>query len=147
MQIFYLVTDSPQHLEGKQEEEIEVVPASSLTHSLVFLDKYTQYRIQVLAFNPAGDGPRTPAITVRTKQDIPGPCHNLQFTEITMTSLRVSWDPPKSRNGDIIGYIVTYETAEQNDRKYYFYFTSTNFCYKFLNKILMKFLILRKLCF
>ncbi|XP_033229948.1 protein sidekick isoform X4 [Belonocnema kinseyi] len=114
--IFYLVTDSPQHLEGKQEEEIEVVPASYLTHSLVFLDKYTQYRIQVLAFNPAGDGPRTPAITVRTKQDIPGPCHNLQFTEITMTSLRVSWDPPKSRNGDIIGYVVTYETAEQNDR-------------------------------
>lgn len=121
MQIFYLVTDSPQHLEGKQEEEIEVVPASYLTHSLVFLDKYTQYRIQVLAFNPAGDGPRTPAITVRTKQDIPGPCHNLQFTEITMTSLRVSWDPPKSRNGDIIGYVVTYETAEQNDRKYYIY--------------------------
>ncbi|XP_051172890.1 protein sidekick isoform X3 [Leptopilina boulardi] len=114
--IFYLVTDSPQPLEGKQEEEIEVVPASYLTHSLVFLDKYTQYRIQVLAFNPAGDGPRTPAITVRTKQDLPGPCHNLQFTEITMTNLRVSWEPPKMRNGEIIGYIVTYETAEQNDR-------------------------------
>ncbi|XP_076674857.1 sidekick cell adhesion molecule isoform X2 [Andrena cerasifolii] len=114
--IFYLVTDSPQELENKQEEEIEVVPASYLTHSLVFLDKYTEYRIQVLAFNPAGDGPRSPPITVRTKQDIPGPPHNLQFSEITMTSLRVSWEAPKSRNGEIIGYIVTYETAEQNDR-------------------------------
>lgn len=50
-------------------------------------------------------------------QDIPGPPYNLQFTEITMTSLRVSWEPPKLRNGEIIGYIVTYETAEQNDRK------------------------------
>ncbi|XP_076288638.1 sidekick cell adhesion molecule isoform X2 [Lasioglossum baleicum] len=114
--IFYLVTDSPQELENKQEEEIEVVPASYLTHSLVFLDKYTEYRIQVLAFNPAGDGPRSPPITVRTKQDIPGPPHNLQFSEITMTSLRVSWEAPKSRNGEIVGYIVTYETAEQNDR-------------------------------
>ncbi|CAL7947530.1 unnamed protein product [Xylocopa violacea] len=114
--IFYLVTDSPQELETKQEEEIEVVPASYLTHSLVFLDKYTEYRIQVLAFNPAGDGPRTPPITVRTKQDIPGPPYNLQFSEITMTSLRVSWEAPKLRNGEIIGYIVTYETAEQNDR-------------------------------
>ncbi|XP_015603138.1 protein sidekick isoform X3 [Cephus cinctus] len=114
--IFYLVTDSPQELEKKQEEEIEVVPASYLTHSLVFLDKYTQYRIQVLAFNPAGDGPRSPPITVRTKQDIPGPPYNLQFTEITMTSMRVSWEPPKMRNGDIVGYIVAYETAEQNDR-------------------------------
>ncbi|XP_012142211.2 sidekick cell adhesion molecule isoform X7 [Megachile rotundata] len=114
--IFYLVTDSPQELENKQEEEIEVVPASYLTHSLVFLDKYTEYRIQVLAFNPAGDGPRTPPITVRTKEDIPGPPYNLQFTEITMTSLRVSWEAPKLRNGQIVGYIVTYETAEQNDR-------------------------------
>ncbi|XP_029163396.1 protein sidekick isoform X2 [Nylanderia fulva] len=114
--IFYLVTDSPQNLEKKQEEEIEVVPASCLAHSLVFLDKYTQYRIQILAFNPAGDGPRSPPITVRTKQDIPGPPYNLQFTEITMTSLRVSWDPPKLRNGEIISYLVTYETAEQNDR-------------------------------
>lgn len=58
-QIFYLVTNSPHELENKQEEEIEVVPASYLTHSLVFLDKYTEYRIQVLAFNPAGDGPRS----------------------------------------------------------------------------------------
>ncbi|XP_020295533.1 protein sidekick isoform X2 [Pseudomyrmex gracilis] len=114
--IFYLVTDSPQELEKKQEEEIEVVPASCLTHSLVFLDKYTEYRIQVLAFNPAGDGPRTPPITVRTKQDVPGPPHNLHFTEITMTSLRVSWESPKLRNGKIVGYLVTYETAEQNDR-------------------------------
>ncbi|KYM76056.1 Protein sidekick [Atta colombica] len=114
--IFYLVTDSPQDLEKKQEEEIEVVPASCLTHNLVFLDKYTEYRIQVLAFNPAGDGPRSPPITVRTKQDIPGPPYHLQFNEITMTSLRVSWNPPKLRNGEIVGYIVTYETAEQNDR-------------------------------
>jgi len=64
------VTDSPQDIEKKQEEEIEVVPATCLAHSLVFLDKYTEYRIQVLAFNPAGDGPRSPPITVRTKQVI-----------------------------------------------------------------------------
>lgn len=114
--VFYLVTDSPQELEKKQEEEIEVVPASCLAHSLVFLDKYTEYRIQVLAFNPAGDGPRSRPITVRTKQDIPGPPYNLQFSDITMTSLRVSWEPPKLRNGEIVGYVVTYETAGQNDR-------------------------------
>lgn len=48
---------------------------------------------------------------------MPGPPYHLQFNEITMTSLRVSWKPPKLRNGEIVGYIVTYETAEQNDRK------------------------------
>lgn len=62
--------ESPQELgpEEKIEEETEVVPASYTSHSLVFLDKYTLYKIQILAFNPAGDGPRSVPVTVRTMQ-------------------------------------------------------------------------------
>ncbi|KAL1390239.1 hypothetical protein pipiens_012488 [Culex pipiens pipiens] len=116
--IFYLVTDSPQELEEgrKHEEEIEVVPASYTSHSLVFLDKYTEYRIQILAFNPAGDGPRSAPITVKTLQGLPGPPSSLSFSDITMNSLKVSWDPPRKRNGEILGYIVTYETTEDNEK-------------------------------
>ncbi|XP_055390625.1 protein sidekick isoform X4 [Condylostylus longicornis] len=116
--IFYLVIDSPQELEEgrKHEEEIEVVPATTTTHSLVFLDKFTEYRIQLLAFNPAGDGPRSPAIAVKTLQGLPGPPQNLKFEDITMQSLKVSWDPPKMKNGEILGYLVTYETTEENEK-------------------------------
>ncbi|XP_039293021.1 protein sidekick isoform X1 [Nilaparvata lugens] len=116
--IFYLATDLPQQLgpDEKVEEELEVVPATSSSHSLVFLDKYTGYRIQMLAFNPAGDGPRSEPITVKTLQGLPGPPVELRFTDITMTSLLVSWDPPKKRNGELVGYIVTYETAEQDEK-------------------------------
>lgn len=115
--IFYLVTDSPQELEDgrKYEEEIEVVPASTTAHSLVFLDKYTEYRVQLLAFNAAGDGPRSTPITVKTLQGLPGSPSTLNFTDITMHSLRVQWNPPKRKNGEILGYIVTYETTEEND--------------------------------
>lgn len=68
-QIFYLVTDSPQDEEEiRREEELEVVPASYNSHSLVFLDKFTEYKIQILAFNPAGDGPPSRPITVKTLQ-------------------------------------------------------------------------------
>ena len=68
-QIFYLVTDTPQEQEeNRLEEELEVVPATYNSHSLVFLDKFTEYRIQIVAFNPAGDGPRSKAITVKTLQ-------------------------------------------------------------------------------
>jgi hypothetical protein len=68
-QIFYLATDSPQDEEDvRREEELEVVPASYSSHSLVFLDKFTEYRIQILAFNPAGDGPPSTPITVKTLQ-------------------------------------------------------------------------------
>lgn len=70
VQIFYLATELSQDLdpEDKVEEELEVVPASYTAYSLVFLDKYTQYRIQILAFNPAGDGPRSQPVTVKTLQ-------------------------------------------------------------------------------
>lgn len=116
--IFYLMTSSPQELDKdkKIEEEIEVIPATYTSHSLIFLDKYTEYRVQILAFNPAGDGPRSSPITVKTLQGLPSAPMNLTFTDITMNSLLVSWTPPKKRNGDIIGYIVTYETTEQNEQ-------------------------------
>lgn len=100
---------------NRWEEEIEVVPATSGAHSLVFLDKFTEYRIQILAFNPAGDGPRSAPITVKTMQGLPGAPVGLRFGDITMQSLRVEWEPPKKRNGEIVGYIVTYETTEENE--------------------------------
>ncbi|XP_050099535.1 protein sidekick isoform X2 [Anopheles aquasalis] len=98
------------------EEEIEVVPASYTAHNLVFLDKYTEYRIQILAFNPAGDGPRSAPITVQTLAGLPGPPTQLRFSDITMNSLLVSWEPPRKRNGLILGYIVAYETTEDNEK-------------------------------
>lgn len=111
--------NSPQEIEegDKWEEEIEVIPASTTSHSLVFLDKYTEYRIQILAFNPAGDGPRSRPITVKTLEGLPSAPVNLRFLNITMNSLVVNWDSPKKRNGEIIGYIVTYETTEENESK------------------------------
>ncbi|CAH0692396.1 unnamed protein product [Chilo suppressalis] len=116
--IFYLMTESPEEPEPsrKAEEEIEVVPATATSHSLVFLDKFTQYRIQVLAFNPAGDGPRSTAVLVRTHQGLPSAPRNITFTDITMNSLVVSWEAPYRRNGLIQSYLVTYETVEQDER-------------------------------
>lgn len=32
-----------------------------------------------------------------------------------MNSFKVSWSPPKKRNGELSGYMVTYETVEQNE--------------------------------
>ncbi|XP_052873091.1 protein sidekick [Anopheles cruzii] len=122
--IFYLATASPESeyelvdddRRKVPEEEIEVVPASYNTHSLVFLDKYTEYRVQILAFNPAGDGPRSAPITVKTLAGLPGSPVNLLFSEITMNSLTVSWGAPRKRNGQILGYIVAYETTEDNEK-------------------------------
>lgn len=116
--IFYIMTESPEDPEpGRRvEEEIEVVPATATSHSLVFLDKYTQYRIQVLAFNAAGDGPRSNAVVARTMQGLPSAPRNITFTDITMNSLVVAWEPPRRRNGPVQAYLVTYETVQQDER-------------------------------
>jgi len=100
---------------ARNAEEIEVVSASHTNHNLIFLEMYTNYSISILAFNPAGEGPRSDPISVKTLQGIPGPPANLKFGEITMNTLKVSWDPPVKPNGEILGYIVAYETAEQDE--------------------------------
>ncbi|ODM95509.1 Protein sidekick [Orchesella cincta] len=94
-----------------EEEELEVVPAWCTSHSLFFLEMYTLYTIRMAAFNPAGDGPFTPPVKIRTEQGPPGPVSNISFYDITMTSLKLSWERPAKPNGEIAHYLVTYETV------------------------------------
>nr|XP_045601913.1 protein sidekick-like isoform X1 [Procambarus clarkii] len=108
--IFYRSEKDP---EGS--EEIEVVGASTTSYELLYLDMYTRYVITILCFNPAGDGPKSEPVYARTLQDLPGPVANLSFTDITMNSLKVVWDPPARPNGEIVGYLVTYETARPDE--------------------------------
>jgi len=100
---------------GEKKKEIEPVSASQTSHSLIFLDMYTNYTISISAFNPAGEGPESNLVYARTLQGIPGPPSNLSFSEITMNSLKVSWEPPVKPNGEILGYIVAYATVRQDE--------------------------------
>lgn len=111
--IFYRSEHDP---EGT--DEIEVVGASTTSYELLYLDMYTRYIITILCFNPAGDGPKSDPSYVRTLQDLPGPVANLSFTDITMNSLKVVWDSPVRPNGQIVGYLVTYETARPDESKF-----------------------------
>ncbi|XP_064109452.1 protein sidekick-like isoform X2 [Macrobrachium nipponense] len=108
--IFYRSENDP---EGS--EDTEVVGASTRVYELLYLDMYTRYIITMLCFNPAGDGPKSVPVYTRTLQDLPGPVANLSFTDITMNSLKVVWNAPVRPNGDIQGYIVTYETARPDE--------------------------------
>lgn len=96
------------------KEELEAVPAEPTSYVLSDLRKFANYTVQLLAFNPAGDGPRSPPLAVRTLADRPGPVGPLVFSDIRMSSLNVSWDPPEEPNGILAGYLVDYETAELN---------------------------------
>lgn len=113
----YKIFYEPRSADGF--EEMEAVPPTTTSYVLLDLKKFTEYSIQILAFNPAGDGPRSSPQFVTTMEDIPGPPGSLVFSDVTMTSLNVSWSPPVEPNGRIAGYLVTYETAVPDIGKFF----------------------------
>lgn len=48
---------------------MEAVPATPAAYTLTDLRRFTRYSVQLLAFNPAGDGPRSQALQVQTLAD------------------------------------------------------------------------------
>lgn len=91
-------------------ELMEIVPDTLESFILLDLLKWTNYSIQISAFNPAGDGPRSKPIIIQTKEDLPGEIGQIKFDEITMSQVKVSWKPPTEPNGILYGYYITYET-------------------------------------
>ncbi|XP_078319648.1 protein sidekick-like isoform X2 [Crassostrea virginica] len=90
----------------------QVVPETEMV--IYGLDNYSNYTVRVLAYNTAGDGPYSPQQFGRTEQWKPGTPRSLDFFNITMTSLNVTWEPPSSPNGIIKFYGLTYKSHADN---------------------------------
>ncbi|KAM6297613.1 protein sidekick-2 [Aegotheles albertisi] len=73
------------------------------------LTGYTSYWVSVAAFNAAGDGPRSAPVKARTQQAAPSAPGSIRFSELTTTSVNVSWEPPPLPNGILEGYRLVYE--------------------------------------
>ncbi|XP_036405709.1 protein sidekick-2 [Megalops cyprinoides] len=79
------------------------------------LTGYTTYMISVAPFNAAGDGPRSPPTRGRTQQAAPSAPSFIHFSELTTTSVNVSWGEPVYPNGIIEGYRLVYEPCTPVD--------------------------------
>ncbi|XP_066560557.1 protein sidekick-2 isoform X2 [Amia ocellicauda] len=79
------------------------------------LTGYTTYMISVAAFNAAGDGPRSPPTRGRTQQAAPSAPSFIHFSELTTTSVNVSWGDPVYPNGIIEGFRLIYEPCTPVD--------------------------------
>ncbi|NWV73597.1 SDK2 protein, partial [Dasyornis broadbenti] len=79
------------------------------------LTGYTSYWVSVAAFNAAGDGPRSPPVKARTQQAAPSAPGSIRFSELTTTSVNVSWEPPPQPNGILEGYRLVYEPCTPVD--------------------------------
>uniref|UniRef100_A0A8C6E6Y3 Sidekick cell adhesion molecule 1 n=1 Tax=Moschus moschiferus TaxID=68415 RepID=A0A8C6E6Y3_MOSMO len=102
--IYYWEADSQN-----DTEKMRVLFLPETTAKLKNLTSHTTYLVSISAFNAAGDGPRSEPQPGRTHQAAPGTPSFLTFSEITSTTLNVSWGEPMAANGVLQGYRVVYE--------------------------------------
>ncbi|XP_070184420.1 protein sidekick-2-like [Littorina saxatilis] len=89
--------------------EVEEQRISAETHFLLEgLETFTFYFISVQAYNLAGEGPRSGLVIARTSEGVPTAPGPLQFTNITLRQITVTFLPPVQPNGKILLYEMEY---------------------------------------
>nr|XP_033817053.1 protein sidekick-2 isoform X2 [Geotrypetes seraphini] len=107
-----------QFWEFKRKNETQKVKTLFLPENGVKLKNltgYTTYFISVSAFNAAGDGPLSLPIRGQTQQAAPSAPRSIRFSELTTTSVNVSWESPAFPNGILEGYRLIYEPCTPVD--------------------------------
>ncbi|XP_049758675.1 protein sidekick-1 isoform X3 [Elephas maximus indicus] len=102
--IYYWEADSQN-----ETEKMKVLFLPETSVKLKNLTSHTKYLVSISAFNAAGDGPTSDPRQGWTHQAAPGAPSFLAFSEITSTTLNVSWGEPVAANGVLQGYRVVYE--------------------------------------
>uniref|UniRef100_A0A8C1JB96 Sidekick cell adhesion molecule 2a n=1 Tax=Cyprinus carpio TaxID=7962 RepID=A0A8C1JB96_CYPCA len=98
-----------------ETERLRTLFLPELSVKLKNLTGYTTYMISVAAFNAAGDSPRSLPTRGRTQQAAPSAPSFIHFSELTTTSVNMSWGEPKQPNGIVEGYRVVYEPCTPVD--------------------------------
>ncbi|XP_036422629.1 protein sidekick-1 isoform X2 [Colossoma macropomum] len=92
-----------------ETEKVKILFLPEASMRLKNLTSYTYYMVKLSAFNAAGDGPLSEPRRGRTLQAAPSAPSFISFSEVTSTTLNVSWGFPVSPNGVVEGYRVVYE--------------------------------------
>ncbi|XP_041942102.1 protein sidekick-1 isoform X2 [Alosa sapidissima] len=92
-----------------ETEKVKILFLPETTVKLKNLTSYTFYQVKLSAFNAAGDGPLSEPRRGRTLQAAPSAPSFVSFSEVTSSTLNVSWGFPLSPNGVVEGYRVLYE--------------------------------------
>ncbi|XP_071799479.1 receptor-type tyrosine-protein phosphatase F-like [Asterias amurensis] len=92
------------------------------TRKISNLEGSISYSFQVRAETSVGHGPWSDIATVTTDPGEPSQPRSLIATEITQTSITLSWEKPQYPNGKIVHYIVEHRVyARPYDRSFNFY--------------------------
>uniref|UniRef100_T1JA71 Down syndrome cell adhesion molecule-like protein Dscam2 n=1 Tax=Strigamia maritima TaxID=126957 RepID=T1JA71_STRMM len=92
-----------------------VKTTSAYKMTVVKLEKFTNYSIQVLAFTKVGDGVKSLPLYCKTHEDVPGSPANIRVLPASGESVLVVWRPPLQTNGIVTRYIVYCKNLDGRD--------------------------------
>ncbi|XP_016430213.1 neuronal cell adhesion molecule a isoform X10 [Sinocyclocheilus rhinocerous] len=98
------------------EKPQELIFHGNETEGLLFgLHPYSQYTLNIRAFNGKGDGPTSSNQIFETPEGVPGPPADLKVQNLNLDSLVVKWVPPVEYNGHLTGYLLKYQPINTTD--------------------------------
>lgn len=106
--------------EDTEPKEVKDIPPTTNQILLEMLEKWTEYRITVVAHTKVGPGPESSPIIVRTDEDVPSaPPRKVEVEVLNSTAIQVLWRSPvqNRQHGQIRGYQVHYVCMENGEAK------------------------------
>ncbi|CAH4030501.1 unnamed protein product [Pieris brassicae] len=85
---------------------------SGLHTTLSGLRRFTNYSVTVCAFTAAGDGVRAAPVYCHTEEDVPSAPADIKAAVSSRNKILVSWLPPASPNGVLVGYTLYMSVIE-----------------------------------
>ncbi|KAI4881613.1 hypothetical protein NFI96_026823 [Prochilodus magdalenae] len=114
--VFFRKEKSLQMEESKPEKlQMLTFSGNETEGRLPDLHPYSQYSVNVRAFNRKGDGPPSADHKFETPEGVPGPPTSLRITNPNLESFTVEWDPPVDVNGRLTGYLLKYQPINNTE--------------------------------
>ncbi|XP_073694842.1 neuronal cell adhesion molecule a isoform X10 [Garra rufa] len=102
--------------EPEPEKPQELIIHGSETEGLLIdLHPYSQYTLNIRAYNGKGNGPTSANQIFETPEGVPGPPANLEVENLNLDSLIIKWAPPIEYNGHLTGYLLKYQPINTTD--------------------------------
>ncbi|XP_019476379.1 protein sidekick-1-like [Meleagris gallopavo] len=79
------------------------------------LEEWTEYELQIQAFNAIGAGPWSEVVRGRTRESVPSaPPENVSAEAVSSTQILLTWSavPESEQNGLILGYKILYKAKD-----------------------------------
>ncbi|XP_075467515.1 receptor-type tyrosine-protein phosphatase S isoform X2 [Ascaphus truei] len=114
--VHYCALDS----DDTDPKEVKDIPPQTTQILLELLEKWTEYRVTVVAHTEIGPGPESSPVVIRTDEDVPSaPPRKVEVEVLNSTAIKVFWRSPiqNRQHGQIRGYQVHFVRMENGEAK------------------------------